>query len=134
MILNAHVPIQHAKFGDQVRYYWEGSMQVDLVWNFAPRPDGAIEVLTGQRILAPGQVLEILRPITVAPGDIWVTECGNKVRILETSAPGLNPIVGLILYEHTSRVRQFSACGVCNQGNFSLHRPLDLCPELEETV
>lgn len=97
MILNAHVPCQLAKFGDQVRYYWNGSRQVDLIWNFEPLPGGEVEVLTGQRTLKPEQVLEIVRPVSVNPGDVWVTECGQRVRILETAAPGLNPIVGLML-------------------------------------
>lgn len=123
MILNASVPTQLAKFGDTVRYIWQGSRQVDTAFDLDPRSDGQVSVRWGSRLVPPENVLEVVRPIEVNPGDVWVTDRGYEARILETSAPGLHPIVALLVRNGTSTPLQFSWCGISATSNHQLLRP-----------
>lgn len=112
MILTATIPFHYAKFGDLVRYVRDGCRQVDIVHDLEPREDGKITTQWGMYEIPHDHVLEVNRVIEIRPGDIWVTDRGYEARILDTAAPGLHPIVALLVRNGTSTPLQFTWCGI----------------------
>lgn len=131
MILNALVPCQLAKFGDIARYFLNGARQVDTVWDLAPRTDEIITVGADRTEVPWTNVTEVIRPVTIYAGQTWITQNGKQARILETAAPGLYPIVGLIINNGVSTPMQFSWCGLSSNASMQLQRPKAMEDELE---